>query len=47
MDADGWVLLPDLFGGAEIDVLRGELPKVLAMHRDEVWREKDGEVVHG
>ncbi len=42
---EGWVFLPDLFSGEEIDVLKGELPKIFAMRRDEVWREKDGEAV--
>ena len=44
-DTEGWLLLPDLFSQEEIDVLKGELPKIFAMPRDEVWREKDGEAV--
>jgi ectoine hydroxylase len=44
-DTEGWVLLPDLFTQEEIDVLKGELPKIFAMRREEVWREKDGEAV--
>ena len=44
-DTEGWVLLPNLFRQEEIDVLRAELPKIFAMRRDEVWREKDGEAV--
>ena len=44
-DTEGWVLLPDLFSKEEIDVLNGELPKIFAMRRDEVWHAKDGEAV--
>jgi ectoine hydroxylase len=44
-DQEGWVFLPDVFSQEEIDVLRGEVPKIFAMHRDEVWRETGGEAV--
>ncbi len=44
-DTEGWLFLPDLFGQDEIQVLKGQLPKIFAMHRDEVWRENDGEAV--
>ncbi len=44
-DREGWIFLPELFSQAEIDVLMGEVPKIFAMRRDEVWREKDGEAV--
>ena len=44
-DAEGWVLLSDLFTREEIGVLTGELPKIFAMRCDEVWREQDGEAV--
>ena len=44
-ESEGWVLLLDLFSPEEIDVLKGELPKIFAMNRDEVWRESDGEAV--
>ena len=44
-DTEGWVLLPGLFHQGEIEVLKGELPKIFAMRRDEVWREKDGKAV--
>jgi ectoine hydroxylase len=44
-DQEGWVFLPDVFSQEEIDVLMGEVPKIFAMRRDEVWREKDGEAV--
>ena len=44
-NTEGWVLLPDLFSREEIDLLKGELPGIFAMQRDELWREKDGESV--
>ena len=44
-DTEGWVLLKNRFSQTEIDVLNGELPKIFAMRREEVWREKDGESV--
>ena len=44
-DREGWVFLPEVFSQQEIDVLMGEVPKIFAMRRDEVWREKDGEAV--
>ena len=44
-DREGWVFLPEVFSQAEIDVLMGEVPKIFAMRRKEVWREKDGEAV--
>ena len=44
-DTEGWVLLPDQFSQEEIDVLNDELPKIFAMRREEVWREKDGQAV--
>ena len=44
-DREGWVFLPEVFSQDEIDVLTGEVPKIFAMRRDEVWREKDGEAV--
>ena len=44
-DTDGWVLLKNRFSQTEIDVLKNELPKIFAMRREEVWREKDGEAV--
>ena len=42
---EGWLLLKNLFSQVEIDVLNSELPKIFAMRREEVWREKDGEAV--
>ena len=42
---EGWLLLKNRFSQAEIDVLKNELPKIFAMRREEVWREKDGEAV--
>ena len=44
-DTQGWLLLKNRLSQAEIDVLKGELPKIFAMRREEVWREKDGEAV--
>ena len=44
-NTEGWILLPGLFRQQEIDVLKGELPKIFAMRREEVWREKDGKAV--
>ena len=44
-DAEGWVFMPDVFTPEEMGVLKGELTKIFAMRRDEVWREKDGESV--
>ena len=44
-DTEGWLLLENWFRQAEIDVLQNELPKIFAMRRAEVWREKDGEAV--
>lgn len=44
-ETEGWLLLKNRFSQAEIDVLKNELPKIFAMQRGEVWREKDGEAV--
>ena len=44
-DTEGWLLLKNRFSQTEIDVLKNELPKIFAMRREEVWREKDGEAV--
>ena len=44
-DAEGWVFLPNLFTQEEVGVLKGELPTIFSMRREEVWREKDGEAV--
>ena len=44
-ETEGWLLLENRFTQAEIEVLKGELPKIFAMRREEVWREKDGEAV--
>ena len=44
-DTEGWLLLKNRFSQAEMDVLKNELPKIFAMRREEVWREKDGEAV--
>lgn len=39
---EGWVFLPELFTPEEIAVLRQEAAAVLASHRPEIWREKNG-----
>lgn len=44
-DEEGWVFLPEVFDAEEIGALKAELPKIFAMDREEVWREKDGESV--
>ena len=44
-DTEGWLLLKNRFSQPEINVLKNELPKIFAMQREEVWREKDGEAV--
>ena len=44
-ETEGWLLLKNRFNQTEIDVLKNELPKIFAMRREEVWREKDGEAV--
>ena len=44
-DREGWVFLPEVFSEEEVGVLAGEVPKILAMRREEVWREKDSEAV--
>ena len=44
-DTEGWLLLKNRFSQTEINVLKNELPKIFAMRREEVWREKDGEAV--
>ena len=44
-ETEGWLLLTNRFSQTEIDVLKSELPKIFAMRREEVWREKDGEAV--
>ena len=40
-DAEGWVFLPNLFTQEEVGVLKGELPTIFSMRREEVLREKD------
>lgn len=44
-DEEGWVFLPDVFSQEEIDVLKGELPKIFSMDRPEVWRETGSDAV--
>ena len=44
-DAQGYLFLPDVFSGAEVEVLMREVPEIFAQDRPEVVREKDGETV--
>jgi ectoine hydroxylase len=39
---EGWLFLPDLFTGEEIEVLREQSALVLDSDRKEIWREKNG-----
>ncbi len=41
-DAQGYLFLPDVFSGAEVEVLMREVPGIFAQDRPEVVREKDG-----
>lgn len=41
-DSKGWLLLEDLFSADEITVLTKDVPRIFALRRDEVVREKDG-----
>jgi ectoine hydroxylase len=41
-DKDGYLFFPSRFTPAEADVLHRAADDVYAMHRDEVWREKNG-----
>ena len=40
--AEGWVFLPDLFSSEEVAVLKGELPQIFALRREEIWRRDGG-----
>jgi ectoine hydroxylase len=42
-DEQGYLFLPNLFTSAEMDVLNGEVPGILAQKREEVVREKGTE----
>ena len=44
-ETEGWLFLPDLFTEEEVGVLKGQLPVIFDMHREEVWREKDTDAV--
>ena len=39
---DGYIVLPDCFTAAEVEVLRREAEAIYASDRKEVWREKSG-----
>ncbi|MBT3628616.1 MAG: proline hydroxylase [Rhodospirillaceae bacterium] len=42
-ERDGWLLLENLFSAEEIAALMDDVPRIFALRRDEVVREKDGE----
>ena len=44
-EKEGWIFLPDVFSQREINILMKEVPKIFAMQRKEVWREKNHESV--
>ena len=44
-EKEGWIFLPDVFSQREINILMKEVPKIFAMQRKEVWREKNRESV--
>ncbi|MFO1350453.1 MAG: phytanoyl-CoA dioxygenase family protein [Gammaproteobacteria bacterium] len=44
-DEDGYIFLPAVFTPQEIAIITAEVPKIFALRRPEVWREKDGEAV--
>jgi len=39
----GWLFLENLFSAEEVAVLKSDVPRIFALRRDEVVREKDGE----
>jgi ectoine hydroxylase len=39
---EGYLFLPDQFTAEEVATLRGDVPRIFAMDRPEIWREKDG-----
>lgn len=44
-DEEGYLFLPNQFSAEEVAALRADLPRIFALDRQEVWREKDGESV--
>ncbi|MBT3172253.1 MAG: proline hydroxylase, partial [Rhodospirillaceae bacterium] len=42
-ERDGWLLLENLFSAEEIAALMDDVPRIFALRREEVVREKDGE----
>lgn len=44
-DEDGYVFFPQVFSAEEMEIINAEVPKVFAMYRDEVWREKETNAV--
>ena len=43
-DELGYLMLPDVFDAQEMAAVTGDLPRIYAMERDEVWRESSGAV---
>jgi ectoine hydroxylase len=41
-ERDGYLFLPGQFDAEEVAALRADIPRIFAMTRQEVWREKDG-----
>lgn len=44
-DEQGYLFLPSQFTPAEVEALKADVPRIFAMDRQEVWREKDGKSV--
>ena len=44
-EGQGYLFLPEQFSPREVEVLKGDCPRIFAMDREEVWREKDGKAV--
>ena len=42
-ERDGWLMLENLFSAEEVATLMDDVPRIFALRRDEVVREKDGE----
>jgi ectoine hydroxylase len=42
-ERDGWLMLENLFSAEEVATLMNDVPRIFALRRDEVVREKDGE----
>ena len=44
---EGFLFLPELFSGAEINILKAELPKIFSMDREEIERDDSSEEIRG